>query len=115
MTYKTELEYKQDLLHFVFYYTPKEQREFDMADSTVGWTVSYRTFADMIAPNKINKLLLLQICLRLLQEHLDGVACMLQPFLQLIVDIPNPFTEEEEKIYKEVEKRFNGWRYNIYE
>jgi hypothetical protein len=115
MTYTVDLDYKTERIDYVFTYNAKEQREFDMADNVVAFTVSYRTFSHLIAPLKITKDFLQRICLRLLQNHLDGVACMLQTFMQLIADIPNAMSEEEDKVFQECEKRFNGWRYNIYE
>lgn len=114
MTYNVEVEYKKQAVTFMFYYTPEEAKQYELADPFVGYEVHYQTFSEYIAKACIGKELLVKICLKLLQQSIDGVLCELLPQLELIVKIPNELTEAEQVIYSTCEKRFNGWRYNIY-
>lgn len=114
MNMETEVEYKQQAVTFMFYYTPEEAKQYEMADPFIGYEVHYQSFADYIANGCVDKLLLIKICLKLLQESIDGVLCELLPQLELIVKIPNELSEKEQTLYSACEKRFNGWRYNIY-
>lgn len=114
MRKEVEVECKKQTVTFMFYYTPEEAKQYEMADPFVGYEVRYASFADYIAKGCVDKVLLVKICLKLLQESIDGVLCELQPFLELISKIPNELSETEQTLYSVCEKRFNGWRYNIY-
>ena len=52
MTYTVDLDYKTERIDYVFTYNAKEQREFDMADNVVAFTVSYRTFSHPLKSQK---------------------------------------------------------------
>lgn len=113
MTYAVEVEYKECMVTYLFDYNAKEQREFQMVDRFVGYSVIYRPFFNRIGDWGITKDLLKKICLRYIQEHIEGVLCDLQPHLQLIVDIPNGFTPEQDKVYQDCKKLLDPFRYSL--